>query len=271
MRCIFCKKDSSASRSAEHIIPESLGNTSHILKPGIVCDRCNNYFSRKVEKPFLESPEIKQLRFHQAIPSKKGKIPPIAGVMSPGVVVDVYRPVKDDDPIHIDIPIDADLPLDDFKTGQLVIPAPDDSKISIPSNQIVSRFMAKVALESMVQRVSDHSEGIEYMVDEAQLDPIRDHARQGKIAHWPVHVRRIYGVNQRWIDESGESVQLVHESDILHTSWDEWFFVLSIFGLELVINYGGAEISGYLRWLEENDHASPLYLEKNASVNLQRG
>jgi hypothetical protein len=55
MRCIFCKNDSSNSKSVEHIIPESLGNTTRTLPKGVVCDTCNNYFARKVEKPFLEA------------------------------------------------------------------------------------------------------------------------------------------------------------------------------------------------------------------------
>lgn len=54
MNCIFCKEESSNSRSIEHIIPESLGNKDHVLPPGIVCDKCNNYFARKIEKKILE-------------------------------------------------------------------------------------------------------------------------------------------------------------------------------------------------------------------------
>ena len=49
-KCIFCHKDVSISKSVEHIIPESLGNKSHVLPKGYVCDECNNYFARKVEK-----------------------------------------------------------------------------------------------------------------------------------------------------------------------------------------------------------------------------
>ena len=52
VRCIFCKTKSSACVSVEHIIPESLGNTQHILPRGWVCDSCNNYMATKVEKPF---------------------------------------------------------------------------------------------------------------------------------------------------------------------------------------------------------------------------
>src|SRR6476620_6715883 len=71
MRCIFCKADSKLSRSVEHVIPESLGNSTLVLPKGVVCDPCNNYFSREVEKPFLEAPAIRIMRFHQALESKK--------------------------------------------------------------------------------------------------------------------------------------------------------------------------------------------------------
>ena len=43
--CMFCHKDSSSSKSVEHIIPESFGNKHHYLPKGYVCDKCNNYFS----------------------------------------------------------------------------------------------------------------------------------------------------------------------------------------------------------------------------------
>ena len=44
MRCLFCKQDSSSTKSVEHIIPESIGNKTLILPLGYVCDKCNNYF-----------------------------------------------------------------------------------------------------------------------------------------------------------------------------------------------------------------------------------
>jgi hypothetical protein len=62
MNCIFCKEVSDTSFSVEHIIPESLGNKSHILENGIVCDKCNNYFARKIEKEVLELPYYKKLK-----------------------------------------------------------------------------------------------------------------------------------------------------------------------------------------------------------------
>lgn len=73
--CIFCNQDSTASKSIEHIIPESLGNDELILDKGIVCDKCNNYFSREIENPVLNLDGFKQLRFYELIESKRGKIP----------------------------------------------------------------------------------------------------------------------------------------------------------------------------------------------------
>ncbi|MCH5260230.1 MAG: hypothetical protein J1F18_10770 [Lachnospiraceae bacterium] len=73
--CIFCKQDSTSSKSVEHIIPESLGNDELILDAGIVCDKCNNYFSREIEGPVLNLDGFKRLRFYELIESKRGRIP----------------------------------------------------------------------------------------------------------------------------------------------------------------------------------------------------
>ena len=75
MKCIFCKQESNDCVSVEHILPESLGSIEAILDPGVVCDKCNNYFSREIEKPVLSSGIFKLLRNDKQIPSKKGKIP----------------------------------------------------------------------------------------------------------------------------------------------------------------------------------------------------
>lgn len=75
MKCIFCKRPSETSSSVEHIIPESLGNKQYILPKGAVCDKCNNYLAREVEKPVLASPMFRFLRKSMTIPNKRGKLP----------------------------------------------------------------------------------------------------------------------------------------------------------------------------------------------------
>ena len=84
-RCLFCREDSSSSVSVEHIVPESLGNTTMVLPRGFVCDRCNNYFARKVEGPFLNSPAMLALRHLEAVGNKRGRIPGMDVVLDNGM------------------------------------------------------------------------------------------------------------------------------------------------------------------------------------------
>lgn len=254
MRCIFCRRDSTSSRSREHIVPESLGNTSLVLPKGVVCDNCNNYFSREVEKPFLDSDAIRVLRFHQGLESKKGRVPSLTGLITPGVPVIVTRFPRRNY-TAVDVPTEALELVTRSESGSLILPTGGPA----PDVQVVSRFMAKVALEAMAARVVGHSGGQDYLCDEHQLDHLRNHARHGRVARWPVHTRRIYAANAKTSLPDGQPEQVLHESDFLATSWGEWFFVLAIFGLEFAINLGEPEIEGYERWLRENNEASPLY------------
>jgi len=43
--CIICQKEGQIP-SVEHIVPRAMGNIHYILPKGIVCQRCNNRFSR---------------------------------------------------------------------------------------------------------------------------------------------------------------------------------------------------------------------------------
>jgi hypothetical protein len=259
MRCIFCRTNSSGSRSVEHVIPESLGNKRHVLRPGIVCDKCNNYFARKVEKPFLDLPSIRTLRFHQLIESKNGSVPPIVGAITPGFPARVTR-LPRHDLTSILVSPRALTEIAQSKSAQLILPR----EIPIPVGQVTSRFMAKIALESMAARLAQFPEGLAYICNETQLDPLRDHARRGRIPQWPVKTRRIYDADAAVMGPHGALVQIVHESDFLVTPAGEWYFVLALFGLEFAINLGGPEISGYEQWLTEHNHASVLYSDRNA-------
>ena len=261
MRCIFCKEISARSRSTEHIIPESLGNRRHVLPPGVVCDRCNNYFARKVEKPFLESPSLRSLRFHQSIENKKGRVPSVAALISPNFPATLTRFPRHNIMSALVSP-EALVEIAKSRDGYLVV-----SNGAPPASQVLSRFLAKVALESMAARVVQFAEGLAYICDESQLDSLREHARCGRIAHWPVHARRIYNPDATIVGPGGTREQIMHESDFLVTPSSEWYFVLALLGLELAINLGGPEIKGYEEWLAQNNRASILYSGKNAQFS----
>jgi hypothetical protein len=224
-----------------------------------VCDSCNNYFARKVEKPFLESPSIAQLRFAEAIPNKRGRIPASNGILNPKFPVKVYRESEGQFSASIVAPPEAIRYLLKQERGTLVFPA----ELPLPSDRVVSRFLAKMAIEALALRLIDHSDGIDYIGSERQLDELRNYARRGQPSSWPYHSRRIYRSDRPLQDSDGNSCQTVHEFDFLVTPQGEWYFVFALFGLELAINLGGPEIDGYLNWLRENSDASPLYWGKN--------
>ncbi|MBO6718022.1 MAG: hypothetical protein JJ913_08715 [Rhizobiaceae bacterium] len=241
----------------EHVIPESLGNKSHILPKGIVCDRCNNYFSRKVEKPFLESPAVRELRFYQDLENKRGRTPSIGGLIMPDVPATITRYPRHNF-TSVELPVDAIGRILRAKEGKLLLPMMGEP----PTGPTVSRFVAKVALEAMALRLVAYPEGIAYLCDETQLDDLRDHARIGRIDNWPVSIRKLYSSNAKAFESDGKAVQIVHEFDILVTDQSEWFFVLAIFGVEFALNVGGPDISGYERWLAANNGISLLYTSK---------
>jgi hypothetical protein len=71
-KCIFCESESNSFDRIEHLIPEALGGEI-ILPSGLVCDNCNNYFGRHVEKKALNSPTLSFMRTLLGIPNKRGK------------------------------------------------------------------------------------------------------------------------------------------------------------------------------------------------------
>lgn len=258
-RCIFCKSESSSSKSVEHIVPQSLGNTDHVLPPGIVCDKCNNYFARKVERPLLESEFFSQLRSRQWIPNKRGRVPPLTAVLPqmPAAIdlwidgLSMFMEPRDPTP---NAPI-----VSAIRSGQV-------NKLIYPharttDQSLVSRLLAKIAVEVLAQRLMG-KEGWEYeLYENPQLDPIRRYARLGdKSNSWPINERILHHEYAVKIVE-GEVSQILHEYTLLYTSANELYFVIAIFGREYAINFGGPDIDGYLQWLREHSFTSPLYLD----------
>ncbi len=265
MRCIFCKQDSSNSKSVEHIIPESLGGNKHILGKGLVCDKCNNYFAREVEKPFLEDSTIKLLRFDEGLESKKGKVPPVSAVMNDKYGVTLWKDISDEFAGHIDVPVEAFESIINSNHSTVVFPAFNDN-LSLPKDSTLSRFLGKVAIEAFAFHIlSSSTDLVESFIDDDSFDLLRKHARGDSIVKWPCSMRRIYEAKKRWIDEeTQETYQLMNEFDFLLTDDSECYFVLALFGMEYAINIVGPSIEGYENWLKDNNNVSPLYRNQNS-------
>jgi hypothetical protein len=71
--CLFCGPEASSFETPEHPIPESLGNTTFILRK-VVCDSCNQYFS-KLDGYFIHHYHTSPARLIALQNTKKGKPP----------------------------------------------------------------------------------------------------------------------------------------------------------------------------------------------------
>ena len=268
MDCIFCKRDSTGSRSKEHIIPESLGNEEHILPPGVVCDACNNYFASSIEQVVLESGEFKSARFNMVIPNKRNRVPRVHGMLlplQPGMLMpeaarfhraDVSRNPEDggfnlfpDDNVAAAVA--------DGRITRMVIPASGPK----PDGTVFARFLGKVAVEAMASRLLQNApDMLEAFVQDDQIDHLRNYARYGKQGlEWPYSERRIYPADFSFPTPDGGSYEVLHEFDFLCTERGEMYFVLAILGTEYAINVASPDCEGYTQWLTENGGSSPLY------------
>lgn len=272
--CIFCHSSGVQFNSVEHIVPESLGNISgrHVLPKGIVCDPCNNYFSRSVEAPILNHISFQNLRAKYQTPTKRRKMPFVRG-HAYGTDIDVgMRMNRETKKIEI-VPLKESQReeferlkrLETFFIRQNVFVFPMDIR---PPKKEMSRFLAKMAFEAIFARFS-LSSGVPAALDLVSMghyDNIRKWARFGNnFKDWPYHYRAYFP--EETLMEHPETkrwVQFGFGYDLLLTDHPETYFVFSYHGHEFSINLGGPSIKGYDKWLVENKNVSAL-VEKHGS------
>lgn len=258
MRCIFCKKESSKSKSVEHIVPESLGNKEHVMPRGSVCDDCNNYFSLKIEKPSLETNFFSQLRFRNLIESKKGRIPRGKGLIPrTGAEPEIYLP-KHSNNIEVNIDSESFQLIKDGIIKQMWVPMSSEFP---EKEQCISRLIAKISFEMLFLRLAGNDlDTRDFLIDEENLNPLRNYVRYNpNNENWIYSVRKIYEENEKFFLYNGKSVDMVFECDFLYTHEMELYFVIAFKGVEFVINMAGDSIDGFKKWLSDNNNLSPLY------------
>ncbi len=273
LRCIFCKKDSTKSKSKEHIIPESLGSKNIVLPRGFVCDKCNNYFALKIEKPLLSYPSFRNLRGWYQVPSKKGKLPTIKGSIA-SKNIDVK--FKLDKNKNLDFQPENESEREVFEEQMNFFSNNENANPIIfeldnePPKKEMSRILAKMALEFLCYRLRNEKEMIDFIIDSNHFDQIRDYARKGNSNKlWPYKSRRIFPTETMMdIPETGELKMFGFGYDLLYNQRGETYFIFVYYGIEYVINLGGPSIKGYEEWLEINNNISPL-IERNGA-NLIR-
>ena len=259
MKCIFCSKNSSNSKSVEHIIPESLGNKKHILRKGIVCDECNQYFAKKIEKRVLEMPYFRDVRHRNFIESKKRRIPVSKGII--GGSVDLKKRKDLGTEVIVNSP-DIFQKILNGEVKHMIIPVNDQP---IEDNKLISRFIAKIAIESAAQTFSSKKGWNNFIINTPEFKELRYYARFGdKPDMWNYSQRRIYNETDRFLNPkvSDGPYEVLHEQNLVFLRDRELYFVLVLFGIEYVISITNPKIDGYKSWLIENNNKCPI-IEEN--------
>lgn len=134
----------------------------------------------------------------------------------------------------------------------------DQELPKLPEYRLMSRFLAKAALEALaLKTISVHGSNAE-IVDKVELDILRTYARYNHGETWPFSYRTLYPVNAIFKEDS-TWYEVLHEFDLLVTESMEFYFAVVIWGVEFVINIGGPDLIGYQQWLKQHNYVSPLY------------
>lgn len=270
MNCIFCHKDSSNSKSVEHIIPESLGNKHHFLPKGYVCDECNHYFAIKVENELLSKPYFVSMRSRNEILTKKGKLVRQKMVF-PGAMKST-EVVMQKTGNGLFVSFDDEELFEAIKAGKTrrmiapYIPEPEYP------NEIMSRFLAKCAYEYFLYNMGKEKYDLcvqELLCKESDiLKALREYARYGKGEYWHYNQRRIYSEGDVVFNQNEDlDYEILHEMKFFTREHKrlpkgyveaEIYFVMAIAGIEYAICISDPNISEYQKWLEEHKGLSPL-------------
>jgi len=268
MRCLFCKRPSDGAKSIEHIVPESLGNVRgnrrYELPRGVICDGCNNYFSREIEGPLLSHRSFRNVRAWYQVPTKKNRLPALLGTHI-GTDIEIgLRVAKETDELRFGpYAIAAERASDTDRVVRDVLSNPAEAGFGFilgeePPPKLMSRFLAKMALEAHWIRF--HPDLIDTLIDDPHYDRIRNWARRGdNYDEWPFSTRTIYPEETLMRHPDTDAwVQEGYGFDLFLTRRRETFFAFCFYGREFVINVGGPSIKGYEEWLAENAYISPL-------------
>lgn len=233
--CLFCKTKGDFS-TVEHIVPRSLGNDTDVIKDTI-CNRCQNYLGRKIEKPALEKTPIAFWRSYLGIQKGKGGLPSTQLDPPSKGALPSFHPATD-----VGVGFTA------HENGSTSIDAtsPDFTQKLISGNisqyrlvlspwhlSMIGRFLGKMGLEFLARVNVNHALRTEF-------DLIRSFVRYGSTKYvWPI----FWGQQGKWTDLKGPVIRKGQEGSqeiecyrysLGKTGEEEYLFVFSI-GLDLML------------------------------------
>lgn len=264
MNCIFCSAQSHESKSVEHVIPESLGNKEYVLPAGVVCDKCNGYFGRKIEQPLLEIPFFKQNRHRNNIFSKNGNIPPDIGFMiSPDTGVE-FKKDKHGEHLSLTDP----KAIKKLSTRKKVAVLTPIFGFFNTADLHVSKFLAKLAIEALALQAHQYNADPFKAVDHEFLSPLKKFARNAKQNEfWPYTIRQLYnpeaGVQH---PVSKEFYKIISSIKLIETE-QFLFHQFLLCGVEFSIDMLNPSTHWINEWFRSNEHRSPVLENAFSYVN----
>lgn len=251
-------------------MPESIGSKNRVLPVGVVCDKCNNYFARKVEQPILTHSWMRNIRAWEQVPNKKGTYPSLVGhIAGTDIAVNMRRSPSGKLQLNSekgnDISALSSVIVNGFE--QPLIFTIEDN----PPQREMSRFLCKMAYETVAELFCKSPQGPYHLSSEPFLDNVREYARYGNnFQHWPFSQRRVFPHDTLMKHPAtNEWLQAGFGCGLFMNRWQETLFGFLFYGIEFVINVGGPSIAGYNEWLDENAGISPMV--ERLGCSLVRG
>ena len=181
--CLYCRSNGPFS-TQEHVIPESLGNDDLVLT-GEVCDACQRYFGKEVERYVLDKTPIAVWRVLLQIQTKKGNQPSADTKQlreQRGTIPE--RHARHDDirlTSHDDGSISVDIDNDELVRGILQGSKTDLTMVMSPKRlHMLGRFLGKVGLGIIATHDPTRAR-------DQRFDQIRRYARYGDFRGlWPL-------------------------------------------------------------------------------------
>lgn len=152
-----------------------------------MCDKCNNYFARKIESPFLNSEAVLQLRQELEIPNRDGKeVNRFANLPTKNIMQisqDIHLVMSQEDKTEEEVERAVFEYQKYLKRTDEILIKPDYN---------LSRLLAKMAIEAFAYKCLDDGDVLDYIIEEEALKKIRKYVRYGGSIIWEYHARRIY-------------------------------------------------------------------------------
>ncbi len=144
-----------------------------------MCDKCNNYFARKIESPFLNSEAVLQLRQELEIPNRDGKeVNRFANLPTKNIMQisqDIHLVMSQEDKTEEEVERAVFEYQKYLKRTDEILIKPDYN---------LSRLLAKMAIEAFAYKCLDDGDVLDYIIEEEAFKKIREYVRYGGSIIW---------------------------------------------------------------------------------------